>query len=99
MRREVSWKAFVYGGGLAGGTSIYGTLSTGSSSESDGDLTATTIFASNPGGSTVGARKPITVTSKTSYYLNVKTDFNGATSVGFHGDQAHTVIWATCAYL
>lgn len=83
---------------------VWSTLSTGASSESDPDFS--TIIVWNGASSTIGGygvairSKPLSVASKTQYYLNCRTSTGGSgIAVGFDGSQVPTLIRARCAYL
>lgn len=82
---------------------IYATLSTANNSQSDRDFTA---FINNAGASgnitacsSFTKGKPLTLASKTTYFLNAQTDVTGANTLEFRGDIGTTFINAICAYL
>ena len=92
--------------GPAGGAPIiYITLSTANNTESDADQTSMCgIYTPIAGTSCqvyLGLYKNKTqvLASKTSYYLNSKTDVASTVSIHFRGDLGKTIIRATCAYL
>lgn len=86
------------GGGGSGNHSVYTTLSTGSSSESDVGFSVYDFENSGRIISTLARNKKITVSSKTTYYLNAQSP--GATpSLSFRGDVLQTMIKSTLAYL
>jgi hypothetical protein len=79
---------------------MYITLSTANNSESDSEFTQYQVFGSLAGfmGVPAFASKPVTLASKTTYYINVKTAA-AASLIGVDGGEAKTVIRAVCAYL
>ena len=92
------------GGWRAGATSIdvKATVSTGSTTESDADLTAG-VTQEGPSGTqgprqTNGKRKQIVLTSNTIHYLNVMTA-SGANAVQFLNGTSRANLRAICAYL
>lgn len=100
-----SWnvKYFATPGNITAGTDLasYLTLSTSNNSESDSDLTSyfeAKSTGNGTGGSTLSKEKAISVSSKTTYYLNAKTT-NTATKLYIRGDYSKTIIKATSAYL
>lgn len=79
---------------------VYTTLSTGTTTESDADFTAK--IASNAVSTTEGTismGKQLTLTSKTPYYLNLKTDVGSITSIYTANNQVKQWIVAECLYL
>lgn len=85
---------------------MYVTLSTANNSQSDHDFTSLfSIYETATGGanfrtfSLVNREKFLNLASKTTYYLNAKTNISGMTTIAFRGDQASTIIRAVCAYL
>jgi hypothetical protein len=83
----------------AGATIIKTTLSTGNNNESSTQhttrwaATSVTFFLAS-----ISKGMPITVTSKTAYYLNILHS-GTASNIGFNGAQVPTIIEAVCAYL
>lgn len=82
------------------------TLSTANNSASDVDWTAAAgVDADIITASTfqlitsVTRRKPIVVTVKTSYFLNICTTVSGVSDVAIRGDLSPTIIRALCSYL
>jgi hypothetical protein len=82
----------------------YTTLSTGSSSESDPEFTQLVQvslntsqyqFVLNP----VSTSKVVTLSSKTTYYLNLRAGVGSYDSINTRGADQPTIIRATCAYL
>lgn len=85
---------------------MYVTLSTANNSQSDFDFTSLfSIYEAATGGanfrtfSLVNREKFLNLASKTTYYLNAKTNISGMITIAFRGDQAPTIIRAVCAYL
>lgn len=80
------------------------TLSSGSTTESDSELTAI-LFTEQVGVTssrvinTLNKQKTITVTSATTYYLNIATSSVGVTEIALRSDLAPSIIRAKCAYL
>jgi len=79
---------------------MYVTLSTANNSESTPEFTLYQVFGTLPGfmGVPAYAENSIILTSKTTYYLNVKTA-TSASQIGIDGAEAKTVIKAVSAYL
>jgi hypothetical protein len=99
---DVYYKAEGHNGRSSGDNycSVYGTLSTANNSDSDTDFTCQGF--SNPvlnHAAVLTARKNLLLTSKTSYYLNFKTDQASTATLNHYGGLTKTVIRATCAYL
>ena len=89
-------------GFATGNNDMYTTLSTANNSESDVDLTSYTLLINGTTNNQVmvNRTKKITVTSKTTYYLNAKATSTYSTQqVGFDGADSPTIISAVCAYL
>lgn len=85
---------------------VSSTLSTANNSESDADFTNTAELDTNAttknlsgAVTSVSRNKYLTLTTKTSYYLNVETWASGIETIGFRGDLSKTIIRAVCAYL
>ena len=80
---------------------VEATLSTANNSQSDADLTAHALHHIDTGTHTtgLGKRKPITVTAKTPYYLNIRTTTSSITSIAFLNTSGSAIIRAVCAYL
>lgn len=84
----------------AGACPIYIALSTSNNSASDSDLITKTFIASvNRLNAVHQAGKIISLTSKTSYYMNCMTDAAGINTIGMLNNQAQLVVAAVCAYL
>lgn len=84
-------------------TNMASTLSTGTTTESDSDLSVFETLGGASGSlvlltTQVSIPKILTLAAKTSYYLNGRTT-GGADSIGHRGDSGTTVIRAVCAYL
>ena len=82
----------------------YSTLSTANNSESDADFTTLVTLGGASGSLAIVATqhcfpKPISLTVKTSYFLNAKTSLANLDSIAHRGDAGTTVIRAVCAYL
>lgn len=83
----------------------YATLSTANNSESDTSMTSYSIFVGSSGALAraelhVHRERFLTLTSKTTYYLNSETTQTGTTDINFRGDRnTPTVIRAICGYL
>jgi hypothetical protein len=76
------------------------TLSTANNSESDANWTIVTYRnAGSAQENTVQMDGLLTLTAKTTHYLNVRTLTTSITSLGFYGPDAPTIIRAVCAYL
>lgn len=83
---------------------MFATLSTANNSESDANMTtlAFSVQAANTvarAECSVYAFKHVTLTSKTTHYLNGKAAETGVTDINFRGDLAKTIIRAVSAYL
>ena len=87
--------------------SAYGTLSTATGSESDTQFTS---YIQSVGNATIAdgshylacettRSHPVTLTVKTTYYMDTKTDDVGDSAVGFSNNSANLRIKAVCAYL
>lgn len=91
-------------GATAGSIGLYSTLSTANNSESDSSTTVR-VTTGNPSSEaeypriSVGKNTWITLTSKTSYYLNTKVAETGVTFIYNVNSTASLYIVATCAYL
>jgi hypothetical protein len=84
------------GGGIF---SIYITLSTSNNSESDKRLTGIG-YAVNPGHYHQITRDIfLTLASKATYYLNIKTGGSGVDTIGMYNANCTLIIQAVCAYL
>lgn len=75
------------------------TLSTANNSESDADFTAFSAQYTEETDSPVYRRKTLSLTSKTTYYLNALTTVGSVNSMGFLGGHSKTIIRAISAYL
>ena len=89
---------------VEGATQVIGrsTLSTASNSESDSQLTASIGLTSMWIGVSVGKEKFLSLSSKTTYYLNILNTGSGSPSlrvITINGAYSPSVIRATCAYL
>ena len=87
-----------------GATQVMGrsTLSTADNSESDSQLTASVGLTSVWIGVSVGREKFLSLSSKTTYYLNILNTGSGSPSlrvITINGAYSPSVIRATCAYL
>jgi hypothetical protein len=84
----------------SGGSNVYSTLSTANNSESDAAFTTYNINSSTSITHTVHREQLLTLTTKTSYYLNVKNVIGGtSTHIRVAGNLSTTLIEAVCAYL
>lgn len=84
----------------AGDVNVKSTLSTGSSSETDTDLTGWTACGDVTDLITnIVRRKTLDITTATAYYLNLATTLSGISTLQLRGDNGKTIIRATCAYL
>lgn len=88
----------------AGYLSIMFTLSTANNSESDVDLTAAAYVNMDNSASIwyyspVRIEKTLAITSKTSYYANIRTVESGVSNIYLAGANNKTIIRAVCAYL
>lgn len=97
---RVRFDAMVYNGTGTGASDIYSTLSTTNNSESDLDF-GTRTSTNGTGGAQqfVSREKDLTLTSATTYYLNIKTATASASTIYILGDQSNTAIRAWCNYL
>lgn len=100
---EISYDSDVYISEPAGG-SVQVSLSTSSSSESDGDITCQSYVSAADGLSVhMSKRKHISLASKTSYYLIEKTVQVSVDSIKINlsagGETTTSIIRAICAYL
>jgi hypothetical protein len=101
------YEVVVYATSGTVGPSQFATLSTGSSSESDPDMTGRVysgLVGANAGAlGTISRQKrmPVTLTAQTIYYLNTKTDISGQTNINFMNDSTGgtQVIYAESAYI
>lgn len=75
------------------------TLSTANNSESDPDFSTSAAVDENALEDTFFVRKFLSVSTKTTYYLNYRTTSASVITLGVFGNDARTVIRATCAYL
>lgn len=99
---RLGYQALIYMQPNAAAASPFMTLSTANNTESDGDFSSRGGYISSSGSKTISLNnrsKSISVTSATSYYLNVKTDVSSTTSITVMGSGGTTVIEAVCAYL
>ena len=104
---DVDWFAYaqaVYSSVTA--VSVYGTLSTGASTESDKKWTAAHLSVVNPAPATsfqvyasLSRRNTLELTSKATYYLNLMCRQLSATELYYRNDLATGVIRARCTYL
>jgi hypothetical protein len=74
------------------------TLSTANNSESDNDFTCY-IYGNPIIIAPCFRKKHLNLTSKTPYYLNIKTDTASMTDITIQGDKGKTIIRAICTYL
>ncbi|MEK7095929.1 MAG: hypothetical protein AAB896_01410 [Patescibacteria group bacterium] len=74
-------------------------LSTANNSRSDADLNARVIGVTGNVSTSVYRRKAITLASKTTYYLNVRTQNAGVGNILTLGGDGSTIIRAVSAYL
>ncbi|HMT18546.1 MAG TPA: LamG domain-containing protein [Candidatus Saccharibacteria bacterium] len=98
---KLSWKNGIYFNETSGTSgNVSGTLSTGSSSESDTDLTAIGTLQTPTGNialvTTPEVTKPVTVDEPTRYYMNLKTSSSDSIRTN---QSVACVIRAVCAYI
>ncbi len=80
--------------------SIYSTLSTANNTQSDSDFTCHGFSRDVLNHSaTLTTKKTVELTSKTSYYLNFKTDQENTAGINHYGGLTKTIVRAVCAYL
>jgi hypothetical protein len=100
---NIYYHACPYHSDVGTDTNLKITISTANNSESDPDLTCATRLGGASATLVVYAQsyknKNITLSSKTSYYLNYSTLNTGMSTIGVHGDWSVTIIRAVCAYL
>lgn len=101
---RVWYKVHIEGSKSAATTAdVYTTLSTANNSESDANFTAYQLMAGASG--SIRAEAPIfresviTLTSKTTYYLNMKTGIASMADIDMRNDLEKAIIKAVCAYL
>jgi hypothetical protein len=78
---------------------IWVTLSTANNSESSNYWTRRQYNAAGGALGSLEKNGKITVTSKTVYYLNMKTNLDSMTSIAIVGSTLGTILEAVCAYL
>jgi hypothetical protein len=96
----VSYKGAAGGSRANGSLPVYTTLSTANNSESDAEFTLKGF--GNPvmdGDWPRFAEKPLTLTSKTTYYYNTMTDTTGVSSLNNNNGQIRLILRAVSAYL
>lgn len=85
------------------GFNCYSTLSNANNTESDSNNTAFVALTTPSGSynvwSVVSPPVKITVTTKTTYYVNIKTNTTTADSIGMLGSVVPTIIKLVCNYL
>lgn len=101
---ELLYQSLIYGyKASATNVSILATLSTANNSESDSRYTVRGF--TNGASGTIEylypafRQNPVSVTSKTTYYLNVKTDTASANQISVRGDVSPSRVSAVCVYL
>lgn len=100
---EYSCALYIYDNGTS--LWINTTLSTANNTQSDADFTTSYVLdgastASNLSiGSAASRKKTLVLTSKTPYYLNIKTSIANITLIKINGGEINTIIRAVCAYL
>lgn len=78
----------------------YCTLSTANNSSSDKDFDSQSFASAVVIYSAIHSiQKDIILTSKTTYYLNIRTDQSSTAYLHLHGSLCRTIIEAVCAYL
>lgn len=101
---NAEWVAVIEGTKVATTSmDVFATLSTANNSESDTDF-STYHYSAGASGTiipylTQGRHKFLTLTSATTYYLNIKTTTASAANVIIRGDSVPATIKAVCAYL
>lgn len=101
------YESNIYGGrvGSANGNGVFSTLSTGSSTESDTDLTGRVYLAANTAVDSavngfVKREKELSISAATTYYLNYKTTTSSMIQIDSNnGSAGDTKIYAECAFL
>lgn len=89
-----------YGTRASGSNSIYSTLSTANNTESDKNFTGqVNVNPSTDAAGMVTIFNPLTVTTQTVYYKNMKTDASGMSSIFELADRAAAYIRFENAYL
>jgi len=84
----------------SGDVDQFGTLSTANNSETDTAFTLRLYDSSIAGGTLLSRAKNLSVTTKTSYFLNAKTSQSTNTQINWLGSAVGaTVITAVCVYL
>jgi hypothetical protein len=79
---------------------IQSTLSTGNNNESDSDLTCAFGLGNIAFNyTTLTTEKFLSLTSKTAYYLNIRTTSTNLDNIYLRGDLSKTIIRAVCGYL
>jgi hypothetical protein len=100
----VAWSAMLMTRRNGTAATINGTLSTANNSESNSEFTAGVIGQGATSAIFTAAghayqRRPLTLSSKTTHYLNAMTNQTGADNIEFRNDQHPAIIEAVCAYL
>lgn len=96
---------YIVGAQAAGGSgstniAIYTTLSTANNTQSDTGFTVRTLTTPQYIEATHYRNKMLNLVSKTTYYLNTKSDFSaGSMTIYNAGNVTDTIIRAKCAYL
>lgn len=95
---SVTYSAMIY---VHGGGDCQITLSTSDSSESDLTMTSAVLVGSSTAGVMAPATKSrnITVTTKTPYYLLMRSSTSGMSEIAIFGGYGTTIVNAVCAYL
>jgi len=96
---NIDYVGFIQLNKTASVNDLFITLSTANNTESDTDLTYRLTIYGDFTGNTGAKKKLLSVASKTSYYLNEKTDQSSGSSLYLRSDLVKTVVSAVCAYL
>jgi hypothetical protein len=97
---SVSYKAKLQFNEPNNNVNLFSTLSTANNTESDADFTAciSGYSAAHVGGM-VFVNKILTLASKTTYYLNLKTAIANVDTIYLRNDEAKLLLEARCVYL
>lgn len=99
---DVDYQADAQFDDTANGANVFLTLSTANNSESNSAMTSAFgvgIARANDYTQLLGKSGVITVASKTTHYLNTKTNNTNVDRIGINGSLTPTIIRAICAYL
>lgn len=97
---EVYYSAPIQGNKASSNVDLRMTLSTANNSASDGELTALTKpYGTASAADSLSNRKGITISSKTTYYLNYMTNTSGVNPLYAECGAQNALIRAVCAYL